>query len=93
MPTIPGLKVLRRLGRGGMSDVYEAEDPAGSHVAVKVFRNEKGSRFLEERFKAEARLLGTLFHPRIALSANIAQKVRPSVQCLFYHTRLDATRW
>lgn len=75
MPTIPGLKVLRRLGRGGMSDVYEAEDPAGSHVAVKVFRNEKGSRFLEERFKAEARLLGTLFHPRIALSANIARKV------------------
>lgn len=65
MPTIPGLKVLRRLGRGGMSDVYEAEDPAGRHVAVKVFRNEKGSRFLEERFKAEARLLGTLFHPRI----------------------------
>lgn len=27
------------------------------------------------------------------LLINIARKVRPSVQCLFYHTRLDATRW
>ena len=58
-------RVGRLLGKGGMADVYEAEAADGRHVALKVFRNEKGSRFLEERFMAEAKLLKTLYHPNI----------------------------
>ena len=48
-----------------MSDVYEAEAPDGHRVAVKVFRREKESRFLEKRFMVEAKLLKTLYHPNI----------------------------
>ena len=55
----------RLLGKGGMSDVYEAEASDGHRVAVKVFRREKDSRFLEKRFMAEAKLLKTLYHPNI----------------------------
>ena len=55
----------RLLGKGGMSDVYEAEASDGYRVAVKVFRREKESRFLEKRFMAEAKLLKTLYHPNI----------------------------
>ena len=42
----------RLLGKGGMSDVYEAEASDGYRVAVKVFRREKESRFLEKLFMA-----------------------------------------
>ena len=56
---------IRLLGRGGMSDVYEAEDASGRRVALKVFRTEKDSRFLEGRFRVEAKLLQTLYHPRV----------------------------
>ena len=48
-----------------MSDVYEAEDASGRRVALKVFRTEKDSRFLEGRFRVEAKLLQTLYHPRV----------------------------
>ena len=58
-------KIGRLLGKGGMSDVYEAEASGGHRVAVKVFRREKDSRFLEKRFIAEAKLLKTLYHPNI----------------------------
>ena len=58
-------KLKRLLGKGGMADVFEAEAPDERHVAVKMFRNEKGSHFLKERFMVEAKLLGTLYHPNI----------------------------
>ena len=58
-------KIKRLLGKGGMADVFEAEAPDGRRVAVKMFRNEKGSHFLKERFMVEAKLLGTLYHPNI----------------------------
>ena len=59
------LRKIRPIGKGGMSDVYEAEDASGRRVALKVFRDEKKSRFLEERFNAEAKLLQALYHPGI----------------------------
>ena len=58
-------KLKRLLGKGGMADVFEAESSDGRRVAVKIFRNEKNSRFLKERFMVEAKLLGTLYHPNI----------------------------
>ena len=64
MSNIP-YRVGRLLGKGGMADVYEAETVDGRRVALKVFRSEKGSRFLKERFMAEAKLLKRLYHPNI----------------------------
>lgn len=58
-------RILRRIGKGGMSEVFEAEASDGKRYALKKFRNENGARFLEERFRAEARLLQTLYHPGI----------------------------
>ena len=48
-------RIIRLLGEGGMSGVYEAEAPDGRRIAVKVFRDGKRSRFLRDRFMAEAR--------------------------------------
>ena len=58
-------KIGRQLGKGGMADVYEAVAPDKRKVAVKIFRDEKQSRFLKDRFMAEAKLLKTLYHPNI----------------------------
>ena len=56
---------IRKLGNGGMSDVFEVESPDGRRLALKVFRQEKEGRFLKERFIAEAKILQTLYHPHI----------------------------
>jgi len=64
--SIGGYRVLRRLGAGGMGEVYEAEGGDGAHVAIKLFAAE-GSQadFYRRRFLAEARLLSRLTHPRL----------------------------
>jgi len=66
--SIGGYRVLRLLGEGGMSSVYEVEHARlGTHFALKVFsRAEKGdSQFLSDRFVAEGRLLARLSSPRL----------------------------
>ncbi|MGN0846258.1 MAG: serine/threonine-protein kinase [Kiritimatiellia bacterium] len=59
--------VVRLLGRGGMAEVYEVEDPQlGSRYALKLFtyaRAEKESA--RARFFSEGRLLARLDHPRL----------------------------
>lgn len=59
--------VLRRLGRGGMGIVYEAEDlRLGRHVALKLLLEEQASRGKALlRFRQEARAIATLNHPHI----------------------------
>lgn len=55
-------ELVRRLGRGGMGDVYEARDPAGRPVAVKLIRS-GASRQDDEtrrRFLREARTAGQI---------------------------------
>ena len=64
MSNIP-YRRIRKLGSGGMSDVFEVESPDGRRLALKAFRQEKECRFLKERFIAEAKILQTLYHPRI----------------------------
>jgi len=59
-------RVLGLLGRGGMGNVYEAEDPKlGRHVALKVLPPELDSEDRRRRFEREARTLAALQHPGI----------------------------
>lgn len=64
--SVGGYRVLRRLGAGGMGEVYEAERGDGSRVALKLFSAEGAQAgFFRRRFLAEARLLSRLSHPRL----------------------------
>ena len=64
--TIGGLEVVRLLGKGGMSEVYEAVDPRlGSRHAVKLYSYPKDDQDVRRRFEVEGRLLAKLNHPRI----------------------------
>jgi tetratricopeptide (TPR) repeat protein/tRNA A-37 threonylcarbamoyl transferase component Bud32 len=60
-------RITRLVGRGGMGEVYEAEqDRTGRRVAVKVVRPEMLSADLARRFEHEVRVLARLRHPGIA---------------------------
>ena len=59
-------RIVRFLGKGGMSEVYEAEHVRlGSRHAVKFFTYEKNVDGVKERFLAEGKLLAKLAHPRV----------------------------
>ena len=59
-------EVVRLLGSGGMSEVYEVENPRlGSRHALKLFTYEKDDPEVRERFTVEGKLLARLAHPRI----------------------------
>ncbi len=59
--------VQRLLGKGGMGNVYVAEqDRPRRTVALKVIRRGIGTSGLQRRFEHEAEILGRLHHPGIA---------------------------
>ncbi|MCB1185234.1 protein kinase [bacterium] len=60
-------RVVRRIGRGGMGEVYEAEDETlRRRVALKTIRaEERPSAREKSRFLREARILSRLDHPGI----------------------------
>ena len=56
--TIGCYETVRLLGKGGMSEVYEAVNPRlGSHHALKLFVYEKDDPEVRRRFEDEGRLL------------------------------------
>ena len=62
-----GYRLLRVIGFGGTSVVYEAEqDEPRRAVALKVFQIGLASDRARERFREEARILASLRHPAIA---------------------------
>ena len=67
-PALDGrYRATRRIGGGGMADVYLAEDLVlGRLVAVKVLRPDLAldEQFVE-RFDTEARAAASLSHPKI----------------------------
>ena len=66
--TIGSYRIVRRIGVGGMGEVYEVEHLAlGVRYALKTFVLESGDAgFLRERFMAEGRALARIDHPNVA---------------------------
>jgi serine/threonine protein kinase/tetratricopeptide (TPR) repeat protein len=77
-------RLVRRLGRGGMGEVYLAEREAEDTrrlVALKVIRGGRDTREVLRRFRLERRILASLDHPNIAafLDAGATEDGRPFV--------------
>ena len=66
--TVGGYRIVRRIGVGGMGEVFEVEHLAlGTRYALKTFVLESGdAAFLRERFLAEGRALARIEHPNVA---------------------------
>ena len=72
---IPGLRIISKIGEGGMSVVYLAEQVSlKREVAVKVMKLEVANNELDvQRFKHEAKTIAHLDHPNIINIYNIGQ--------------------
>ena len=67
--TIGPWTIQRRLGQGGMGEVYHATrqvDDATQEAAIKVIRQGRGTDEVIRRFRLERRILSQLRHPHIA---------------------------
>ncbi|WBH14998.1 serine/threonine-protein kinase [Sphingomonas radiodurans] len=67
-PELPGYRILRQLGRGGMGAVWLAERTGSDfahQVAIKVIKPGVLQESIVERFRRERQILAQLNHPNI----------------------------
>lgn len=67
--TVGPYRLIRRLGRGGMGQVYlgvRADDTFDKFVAIKLIRRGMDTEEILQRFRTERRILASLVHPNIA---------------------------
>ncbi len=64
---IPGYKVHRKIGKGGMATVFLAtQESFGRKVALKIIADSAfGSQKLAQRFATEAKIVASFSHPHI----------------------------
>ena len=80
-PRVPGYRIVRRLGQGGMATVYLAvQESLDRQVAIKVMAPIADEAHAQ-RFEHEARTIGKLEHPAIV---NIHEVGRTEEGLLYY---------
>lgn len=74
-PDIPGYRILRPLGRGGMSTVYLAlQESVQREVALKIMAGVLlGDEEFSQRFLREARIAASLRHPNVVHIYDVGQ--------------------
>ena len=89
--------LLRRLGSGGMADVYLAEQTSlHRNVAVKVLKNDAlagGTDVLLKRFEQEARAAGGLSHPNLVQIITTGREDNISYIVQEYVAGLNLSQW
>ena len=84
---IPGLKILKEIGRGGMARVYLAmQESLQRPVAVKLLKNPDTPGF-HERFMNEGRYLAALSHSNIVEVYDVGESYGQ------YFIIMDHTPW
>ena len=98
---VPGIRIVREIGRGGMGVVYEGWDEhVGRKVAVKQLLPMRGTGTeAGERLLQEARAAGSLQHPKIVsiyavhLQNDMPVLVQQFVEGETLQDRINSKRW
>lgn len=72
-------EVERKLGAGGLADVFAAREPGGREVAIKVLREPSRGSAHVQRFLREGRLLMRLGHPGLPKCYSVVEGERPYI--------------
>ena len=88
---IPGYKIVREIGRGGMATVYLAEqEKFERQIALKVMAASLSSDpSFKERFIREAKLVARLSHPHIVAVYDVGEHDGHVYMAMEYHTGGD----
>lgn len=88
---IPGYKIVRELGRGGMATVYLAEqEKFERQIALKVMAPSLNSdASFKDRFIREAKLVAKLSHPNIVAVYDVGEHDGQLYMAMEYHTGGD----
>ena len=88
---IPGYKLVRELGRGGMATVYLGiQESFGREVALKVMAPHLASENgFEARFNSEAKMVAALSHPHIVTVYDVGSFNNYHFMAMEYHTGGD----
>ncbi|MEM8934756.1 MAG: serine/threonine-protein kinase, partial [Acidobacteriota bacterium] len=75
-PTLPPYRVVRRVGSGGMGEVFLAhDDRLGRKVAIKCLRPDReATAASRERLRREARFVARLSHPAIVQVHDVLER-------------------
>lgn len=66
-PKIGRYRIAKKIGAGGMGEVFAAEDPELTRVvAIKLVRSDRVNDSAKRRIKAEARAMAQISHPNVA---------------------------
>lgn len=95
LPTIPGYRLRKILGRGGMATVFLAEpEEGGKRVAIKVMRAPPGEDAQwSERFLREAAVLQRFDHPNIVKVTASGQSAGDHYMVMEHLDHGDLTTW
>ncbi|MFP5382776.1 MAG: serine/threonine-protein kinase [Gammaproteobacteria bacterium] len=95
LPAIPGYRLRKILGRGGMATVFLGEPESGGRkVAIKVMRAPPGeTREWSERFLREAAMLQRLDHPNIIKVETAGESAGDHYMVMEYLDHGDLTSW
>lgn len=75
-----GFEIIRKLGSGGMGDVYLAlEKNLERHVAIKVLRGDSADREMRKRFLLEAKAYARIRHPNVVAIHRVGQSASKQV--------------
>jgi serine/threonine protein kinase len=82
-------RILRKLGEGGMGEVYEAEQlrPVRRTVALKLVKSGMDSRQVVARFETERQALALMNHPNIARVFDAGETVDGRAYFVMEHVR------